>query len=87
MVTVPKDGTRGNAQMTGAEEPDNAIIITSNGPWDLDPATLVEKDVHELNVMIAERGDEKTPTFETTEEAVAWLSQNFSVEEVNVAVG
>jgi hypothetical protein len=58
-------------------------VITSHGPWDVDPATLIGKDVNELNVMIAERtvGLNEAQQFETPEEAIAWLSQDRVAED------
>lgn len=44
--------------------------------WSIDPASLTSKTLDELNVMILER-DEKIEPFETPEEAVAFLSQDF----------
>jgi hypothetical protein len=44
--------------------------------WNLDPAELSGKDIDDLNVMILERDDSIDP-FETTEEAVAFLSKDF----------
>lgn len=54
-------------------------VITSHGPWDVDPTTLIGKDVNELNVMISERtvGSNEAQQFETPEEAIAWLSQDW----------
>lgn len=49
--------------------------------WTVDPSTLTGKDVAELNVMIAERTNPtaagKAEQFETPEEAIAWLSQDY----------
>jgi hypothetical protein len=59
-------------------------IITDTGPWDMDPAKITGRDIHELNVMIAERSGNEVPPFETVEEAIAWLSQDFKIESVNV---
>lgn len=92
METVAKgDAGRSNVDMTGAEPAQLSIksntIITDTGPWNLDPAILKGKDVHELNVMIQERGEGSTIKFETVEEALAWLTQDFILEEANIAVG
>jgi hypothetical protein len=59
--------------------------VFDTGPWNLDPASLADKDIHELNVMVAERSNNEVPAFETTEEAVAWLSQDFQKEEAAIA--
>ena len=53
------------------------IVTIGTGPWDLDPETLIGKDVNELNVMVAERAQQPIDPFETVEEAAAWLSQDF----------
>ena len=52
-------------------------VTVGTGPWDLDPETLIGKDVNELNVMVAERAQQVIDPFETVEEAAAWLSQDF----------
>ncbi len=49
--------------------------------WILDPADLQDKNLDELNVMILERDDE-LDQFETVEEALAWLTQDFEAVEV-----
>lgn len=46
--------------------------------WIFDPATLTDKSVEELNVLIKENGPDVDP-FDTVEEAVAFLSQDFVV--------
>jgi len=43
--------------------------------WVLDPAGLKDLSVEKLNAMIAERGSEEV--YETVEEAVAYLSQDY----------
>lgn len=45
-------------------------------PWTFDPYMLAGKPVDELNILIKER-DESVEAFETPEEAIAFLSQNF----------
>lgn len=45
--------------------------------WIFDPATLEGKPLEELNVLIKENGPDVEP-FETIEEALAWLSQDFN---------
>jgi hypothetical protein len=81
METVDKGVATGNAPAVGEEAP----ITFDNGPWNLDPASLADKDIHELNVMVAERGGNEVSAFETVEEAVAWLSQDFQKEEAAIA--
>jgi len=46
------------------------------GKWDFDPATLSYKTIDELNIMVFERDDTVEP-FDTVEEAIYHLSQNF----------
>lgn len=47
--------------------------------WIFDPATLVGKPVAELNILIKER-DPAVEAFETPEEAIAFLSQDYIAE-------
>ncbi len=44
--------------------------------WVTDPAGIRGMGVDELNIMILERDDSVEP-FETAEEAIAWLSQDY----------
>jgi hypothetical protein len=37
--------------------------VFDTGPWNLDPASLADKDIHELNVMVAERSNNEVPAF------------------------
>lgn len=55
------------------------VVTSGRGPWTFNPDILTGKDVIELNVMIAERTVAPNPVqeFETPEEAVAWLSQDY----------
>ena len=49
------------------------------GRWNINPRTLVGKNLDQLNIMIAER-DTKAPRFETLEEAAAFLTKDFRGE-------
>lgn len=44
--------------------------------WTLDPDTLKDKSLDDLNVMVLER-DSSVEPFETEEEAIAYLSQDY----------
>jgi len=44
--------------------------------WNVDPVTLVGKDLQHLNIMVLERDPTMTP-FETIEEAAAQLTKDF----------
>jgi len=57
------------------EKPKQPTYLT---PWVINPEMLVSKDLESLNVMVVERDPSPTcPTFDTIEEAVAWLSQDY----------
>lgn len=56
--------------------PQGGPIVQAKTPWTYDPSTLSGKTVEELNVMIHETDDSVVP-FETAEEAIAHLSQEF----------
>lgn len=58
------------------EQSGSGYQVELNSKWKLDPASLADKDLDSLNLMIAER-DESLEGFETEEEAIAWLSQDF----------
>jgi|GEM_PF-3269456 len=60
-----------------SSKPTAPPVVQEQSPWNLDAETLQGKDVDELNVMILER-DENGPEFETKEEAMAFLSQDFA---------
>ena len=60
------------------EEQEGRGLDVTPSKWSLNPADLEGKDLDELNVMVLER-DETVDPFETVEEAVAWLSQDFEV--------
>lgn len=49
---------------------------TTIGKWNLDPATLSDKSIEQLNAMVLER-DPKVKPFDTPEEAMAFLSSDF----------
>jgi hypothetical protein len=51
----------------------------ASSPWVLNPASLAAKSLVELNVMIHER-QKGAPSFETVEEAAAFLSQDFQAK-------
>lgn len=44
--------------------------------WNINPASLVGKDIQQLNIMVLEREPTMTP-FETIEEAAAQLTRDF----------
>lgn len=68
----------GGVTMTSTPQapPPNNGTGAAISKWVLDPATLTGKKVEDLNVMILER-DPTVKPFETVEEAVAFLSQDF----------
>lgn len=49
---------------------------TSAGKWDMNPAQLQGKTIEQLNLLVLERDSTQKP-FETAEEAIAHLSQDF----------
>jgi hypothetical protein len=63
-----------------AVEPEPVLKDGEGGPppqWDRDPKELEGLELDQLNVMIGEI-DASIPPFETVEEAVLWLSQDFA---------
>ncbi len=75
MSTAAKGDVVVTEQPQSTAEP---VVSAVTSQWTVDPATLIGKDVAELNVMISERTvpPNEVQTFETPEEAVAWLSQD-----------
>jgi hypothetical protein len=82
-ATIPHeiDTTKGDKELTNlSRSPKRVLPVTSKAnPWGFSPADLAGKDVNELNVMIGERtrSRHEAKQFETAEEAVAWLSQDY----------
>lgn len=50
---------------------------SQKSPWVLDPTLLKGKSLDDLNVMLLER-DDQAEVFDTPEEAIAFLSQDFA---------
>lgn len=65
-----------------AERPGRKGRVTPS-IWNLDPAGLRGMSVEQLNVMVLERDAKVTP-FETIEEAVWWLTQDYESIELEV---
>lgn len=63
------------------ERGDKVVIQQKTSLWDADPATLQDKDLEALNVMIQEL-DSKVEPFSEKAAAIAWLSQDFEGEQV-----
>lgn len=67
----------GKPEVEQKQEPVNrGATANAISPWSLDPATLADKTILELNLLIAER-DSTLTLPETVEEARAFLSQDF----------
>ena len=97
-IPIGEQGTDGDAKPIEIEQPKSAftkeepekvstpvedkIEGKKGSVWILDPDGLRSKSLEELNVMVIERQPELEP-FETYQEAVAWLSQDY-VEPVKV---
>lgn len=91
MIPPEIDTTKGDKEITNLSRPDKKLtslsrstkrvqpVTSKSNPWGFDPSTLVDKDVNELNVMIVERTRSRfeAKQFETAEEAIAWLSQDY----------
>lgn len=63
----------------GAEDVEPPVKIPQvvhDTPWTLDPASLKNKDLDVLNIMVRER-DPKLGPFDTEEEAIAILSRDY----------
>ncbi len=78
---VPDVGDEGAGVVIAPATVDGPKVNASGNPtskWIFDPATLTDKSVEELNVLIKENGPDVDP-FDTVEEAVAFLSQDFVV--------
>ena len=56
--------------------------VSTEGRWTLNPSALEGKSLDELNVMVAER-DSSIEPFETSEEAIAHLSQDYAPTAAN----
>ena len=70
-LTRPEEVDDGKGKMCKPAKPESKSSI-----WDSNPEKLLGKNVKELNAMISER-DPGIPAFETSEEAAAWLSQDY----------
>lgn len=57
-------------------EPEGRGTDVTPSPWTLDPADLAGKDLDELNVIVLDI-DQRVEPFDTVEEAIFWLSQDF----------
>lgn len=67
----------GKPEVEQKQEPvDRGAVANAISPWSLDPATLADKTLLDLNLMIAER-DSTLTLPQTVEEARAFLSQDF----------
>lgn len=66
-------------QPESALSPEGKPIPVHFGKWDLDPEKLQGLDLDQLNVMVLER-DPSIEEFQTVEEAIEWLSQDFAPE-------
>lgn len=60
---------------------EKVVIQQRRSPWDADPATLQDKSLEALNVMIQEI-DASVEPFNDENAAIAWLSQDFDGEQV-----
>jgi hypothetical protein len=70
-------GAGGPTITSGTTPPAGAEPVQQEGSiWNLDPAGLQSKTLEQLNVMVGERDAQAQP-FETTAEAIAWLSRDF----------
>lgn len=74
LVTTAPGGVTSSVQIKKDPVPE---VKTPLSIWNLDPEQLKGKSLDELNVMILERDDTIDP-FDTLEEAVAQLSQDFN---------
>ena len=84
-IPIGEDGNEGKEKPIEVKAPQTIIppketeisdSKESGSVWVLDPDGLFGKDIEELNVMIAERQPEVDP-FDTAEEAITWLSQDY----------
>ncbi len=64
--------------------PEIPAIVQQESKWILDPETLKDKSIEELNVMVQERDADVEP-FLDTQTAAAWLSQDYEPETAQVA--
>ena len=56
-----------------------APVKTPKSPWVYDPEILKDKTLSQLNVLV-QNVDASVEPFSTTEEAQAWVSQDFNAE-------
>ena len=63
-------------QLPAPKKREGRPVRTIPSIWVNDPAGIRGMDVDALNIMILERDDSVEP-FDTAEEAIAWLSQDF----------
>ena len=86
MIPPDIDTTKGDKEIVDLGSPTKLLstvrttsVTSRSNPWGFSPAALEGKDVSELNVMISERtrSGYEAKQFETCEEAVAWLSQDY----------
>lgn len=77
VIPMESDGERA-LKPEGADEgmPDKPEPVKLSSKWAMDPDVLEQMNLEQLNVMVLER-DESVPLFETKEEAVGWLSQDY----------
>lgn len=65
----------------GEGEGEGQTVGKTTGVWSFDPRTLQDKDLYELHVMIIEKDDTvDLDTIQDKEEAIDFLSQDFSPE-------
>lgn len=68
-----------SVQIQTSPSPRRVEAKSDPSPWTIDPASLKNKDLDQLNAMVQER-DSEVPAFETEQEALAHLTQDFKAE-------